>query len=565
MNLTKLKFQSPSITFCSFLLLLLPLFTSAQSIDFLSQDADGRVTITIKDLPPLSPVVRSEDAKEAQIPTPHYEYLWVFDDGEFINQSKDATISHIYIGEDGTSRPTTVMAFTTGVYSDDHLDLPPSARAIGGSSGTNNIGLKDSARMEVVTDGLIRLSCNQRGFVAGDKAVFIISLKNPNDFTLAGDLLFFSDPMIEAKVQGESRGEVSYEVLKDEGDNPIPAAFTKTLDLAPLEPDFFLSEVSPQLFPTNLKGRHAKVFRSSFGDLNSQEERHFFVQFDVDENLFDKAPEKEKGALRFTTVVTANQTSGPGGFLNAQDSALIENLSVVELLDSLLANNQPAGRLVADVSTFEGEITRSHDPNYIKAEICECPVDSDGAYKLFCTVHFSNEGTAPTNNIAVSVAFPPAFDILSIPDTLLSIYPQPGAPILPQRDPATNTVRWNLAGFQLFPEAEFGPGNPLTYGEFQFTVLVNPTDAKVDSIPYLQACIEFDGQSPVCTVPVKPVSAESSVAADILKCESCVSAADGGGGDDMPLPWWLLLLLAIILLILIIVAAIRRRLFGRSQ
>ena len=116
------------------LLFILPLSISAQTIEFVSQSADGDVTMIIKDMPALSPVVRAEDAKLAKIPTPHYEYLWVFNDGEFINQSKDATVAHKFIGEEGSLRQAVVTAFTTGIYSDDHLDLPPSARAVNGNS-----------------------------------------------------------------------------------------------------------------------------------------------------------------------------------------------------------------------------------------------------------------------------------------------------------------------------------------------------------------------------------------------------------------------------------------------
>ena len=546
------------------LLFILPLSISAQTIEFVSQSADGDVTMIIKDMPALSPVVRAEDAKLAKIPTPHYEYLWVFNDGEFINQSKDATVAHKFIGEEGSLRQAVVTAFTTGVYSDDHLDLPPSARAVNGSSPTTIIW-KDTLQREVVTDGLLKLSSNQRGFVAGDKTVFIISVKNPNDFPLSGFVLFLSDPMIEKKEEGAARGEVNYELLEDETGTPVSATFSKTLELAPLEPDFFLSEISDQLFPEPLKGRHAKVFRSSIGTLESQEVRNFFVEFDVDEDLFDKGPKEEKGALRFTTVLTVDQTAGPDNFLTPQDSAQIESLGIQELLDSLLLNDQPSGRLIADISTYEGEISRSHDPNYVRTEICECPEDSDGAYKLFCTVHFSNEGNLPTNNISVSIAFPPEYDISSIPNQLLSVYPQPETAILANRDPATNTVSWDLAGFQLFPESEFSPGHPLTYAEFQFTVLVNPVEAKVDSIPYLQACIVFDGQEAVCTAPVKPTVVESSDAAEMLRCESCVSngSSSNDGDGELPLPWWLLILLIIILIIVLIIAAFWRRLFGR--
>ena len=546
-----------------FLLFFLPSFLFGQTIEFISQDSDGNVSMIIKDMPPLSPVVRSDEARDANIPIPHYEYLWVFDDGEFINQSKDAEVSHIFIGPDGNTRQGTVMAFTTGVYSDDHLDLPPSARAVNGSSGSNDIETKAAPRQEVVTDGLIRLSSNQRGFVAGDKTVFIISVKNPNNFPLRGYLLFLSDPVIEKKTEGLARGEVNYEVYEDASGTPVSTTFSKRLDLDPLNSDFFLDSIPGQLFPTPLKGRYASAYRDPFITLDSLEERHLFVQFDVDDALFDKGPEEDKGALRFTAFFTVDQTAGPDNFLTPEDSTLIERLGIQALLDSLNGDDRPTGRLVADLSTFEGEITRSHDPNYIKTEACECPQGSDGAFKVFCTVHFSNEGNAATNDIAVSITFPEEYDIFSIPDTLLSIYPQPGTPILPDRDEATNTVRWNLAGFQIFPEAEYGVGNPLTYGEFQFTVLANPASPQMDSIPYLQACIEFDEAAPVCTVPVKPVAVESGDAARILACGTCVSEGPGGNtGGELPLPWWLLLLLLIILIILLAIAALRRRLFG---
>ncbi|MCB9036431.1 MAG: hypothetical protein H6557_07415 [Lewinellaceae bacterium] len=564
MGCPNLQLQNLSSASFSLLLLLLPAFVSGQDIDLAPIPGKDSISITIEGLPELSAVVRSEEAKAAKIPPPHYEYLWVFSDGEFINQSKDATVSHLFIGEDGATGPGTAHAFTTGVYSDDHLDLPPSARAVDGNNPVT-VTFKAVPRQEVVTDGLIKLSSNQRGFVAGDKTVFILSVKNPNDFRIFAYLLFLSDPVIETKIEGDKGGDVQYEIFKNELSLPVSASFVKSRDLDPLDTAFALQSIDNQWFPENLKKRYNAAFRHPFA-LESGEERHFFVQFNVDEDLFDKGPDEGKGALRFISLVTVDQSAGPDNFLTPQDSALIESLAIGDLLDSLNSIDQPAGNFVADISTFEGEITRSHDPNYIKTEACECPDGSDGAFKLFCTVHFSNEGTKETNNIAVSVTFPAEYDIFSIPDTLLSIYPNTGLFIQPVRDAATNTVRWNLAGFQLFPEAQFGLGHPLTYGEFQFTVLANPANGSVDSIPYLQACIEFDGQEEVCTVPVKPVEVETDAAARALQCGSCVSAGSPGGGTgEPPLPWWLLILLSIIAFILLIVAAIRRRLFGGGR
>ena len=121
LNLTYPNRRTFFITSFIILLFLLPLAISAQTVEFVSQSADGSVTMIVKDLPALSPVVRAEEAKLAKIPTPHYEYLWVFNDGEFINQSKDATVTHQFIGVEGSLRQGGATAFTTGVYSDDHL------------------------------------------------------------------------------------------------------------------------------------------------------------------------------------------------------------------------------------------------------------------------------------------------------------------------------------------------------------------------------------------------------------------------------------------------------------
>lgn len=566
MGFSYVRLQTSSATFLSLLLslFLLPLSVSGQArIDFLSQDAGGAVNMAIKNLPELTPVVRSEEAEKAKIPTPHYEYLWVFSDGEFINQSKDAALSHTFIGPDGSSGNGIVLAFTTGVYSDDHLDFPPSARVINDTTPAP-INFFPVARQEVFTDGMIKLSSNQRGFVARDRTVFIISLRNPFDFRIGTYLLFLSDPAIEAKTEGETKGDVRYDVFLDDAGDPVPAAFSKSLDLDPQNRFFSLDEVDAALLSEGMRERYNKVYRYASFTLESQEVRNVFVEFEVDTALFDKGPEEGLGALRFTALLMVDQAPGPNTFLDAQDSTLIQSLGVQQLLDTLGNLDQPAGNQVIDLSTFGGDITRSHDPNYVKTEICECPPGSDGAFKLFSTVHFSNEGNQNTNNISVSVPFPPEYDIFSIPDTLLSIYPRPPAPILPIRDAATNTVTWELAGFQLFPEAEYGLGHPLTYGEFQFTVLVNPTNGNVDSIPYLQACIVFDGQDEICTVPVKPVQVESDAAARVLECQDCVSAA-GPGPTPFPIPWWLLILLLLLLILLLIWAAIRRRISGNRQ
>ena len=150
---------------------------------------------------------------------------------------------------------------------------------------------------------------------------------------------------------------------------PIPAAFAKTARPRSWSP-IFLGEVSP-VVPT--KPRAPRQFRSSFGDLNSQEERHFFVQFDVDEKTCSTKIEREKEPCASPPWLPPTKPNFR--ITSTLRIRLIETLSVVELLDSLLVTtNLPGGWLLTYPLSRAKSLTRSLDPNYIQTRSVSAPV-----------------------------------------------------------------------------------------------------------------------------------------------------------------------------------------------
>ena len=58
-------------------------------------------------------------------PVPYYQFLWIFEDGRFINGTRDSVVHHIFdIGADASSN-VEARVYSTGTYSDDGTDPPP--------------------------------------------------------------------------------------------------------------------------------------------------------------------------------------------------------------------------------------------------------------------------------------------------------------------------------------------------------------------------------------------------------------------------------------------------------
>ena len=94
-------------------------FTSLFTQTITPQDSPDSTELSLVDMPPL----KSFTAFKA--PIPYYQFLWIFNDGQFINGTRDSVVHHIYdIGAEA-SDDVEARVYSTGTYSDNGNDPPP--------------------------------------------------------------------------------------------------------------------------------------------------------------------------------------------------------------------------------------------------------------------------------------------------------------------------------------------------------------------------------------------------------------------------------------------------------
>ncbi|NUO01164.1 MAG: hypothetical protein HUU01_11175, partial [Saprospiraceae bacterium] len=392
--------------------------------------------------------------------------------------------------------------------------------------------------------------------------------------TLDGNLyLFFNSPIERVQINRRS-GDTTI-VLSEIAGVPQFGSFKNDTTL------FYFPKTLRKTIQLNtgIFGSGARIGQSfknallwRFDSLAFNEERHLFIQFKNDPNLLDKFPDEEQGRVKFLAVMTSDLQ----GSLTQSDAALAESLGVSAMLSpnsleaifgQIFTQLNPSGQStpgnvafqpsanILDLQLVTSSLSKAHDPNQMRVDVCSCPANTDGAQKLLCTVDFVNDGHVATSNIYVTVHFPEGVDINSISNSPIKIHPTlqeaaTNSAVELERNAADNTITWKFLNFAIHSVWEYGEGHPMTYGQIVFSALTKAGTNLAD-IGEIVACIRFDDPNgtPVCTIPVKPSalvadgSTASVEAQAILQCEECI------GGDPGAMPLWLVLLLALIILL----------------
>ncbi len=511
----------------------------------------------------------------------HYEYFWIFSNGNFIQNTRDSAVLQRFEVPSGSGgKLYTAHLYTTANYS-DRGDIPPKiSRDTTIPEGNPN---PDPFRVTpAVTSGYLRLQYNHNNIVPNDTTVWVLSIKNPlknnpiNKFN--GEVyLFFNSPVerISSDLTSDSQvftpiqssGKTQYAEFENIGSMVYFDSITQTFDMENIQDGLVIDSLYQNALFWHLD------------NMNGEEERHIFIEFKDDPNILDKFGDTERARVKFLAfLVVDNDNIQPA--LTDDEASLAQQLQINELIniaqeqlsqeiiDDIDPNTptsfpqfQP-GFLLADIYENEPEVAKAHDPNRMEIQACSCPPNSDGAQKLVCSVQFVNDGTIDANSIFIDIDIPEELEINSVFDTLVYLFPPIVAGELGtvSLNKGSSSIRWTLDGFAIHPDDPNAADDLASTGKITFTILTKP-GVNLDDIPEMQACIRFNDETAnaVCTLPVKPtpmvedVKSESSQV--LLQCDEC----DCPPFSIWNLPLWLLILILLVLLLIVWLIIFLRR------
>lgn len=570
---------SPLYLFQSFLLLmalLSPFLLGAQQakIGYLKpSDLNPPVTgdssvVRVQGLPAMQAL------QGVNVPSPSYSYLWIFDDGNFLNEGVDSTVHHYYSAANGI-QDHFPMAYITGLYGGGN---PPPKMAVPTSPiKPPPAALQPATKTSAVKQGaLINLQKNHQNLVPNDTTVWILSVKNPlQGISLSGQVYLFYDGIIEV-----ARDTLTYVPASLNGQSQYGAFTLETTHV--FKNEILAPALKMDSIPVSrLRNQYHKAAFWSYSNLAPGEERHFFVRMKNDPNLLGKFPEEQLGRVKFMAVMTSFendnaidiQLSGDEGKLAeriglnelfGQQSQFIQDI-LAPLINTGGASNLVFGNKIIDLMVTTSALAAAHDPNALEILACNCPAQADAGQELLFKVKFSNDGNAPATKVNIQIKLPSQIDANQVGAQLSSIYPDISNSNITRRMLSGNIIEWELNNVFFQSSKTLGEDHPATYGQIVFKALTQKgTD--INAIPGMQACISFNGGSQVCTALAapRPQVEAGSTDGQILSCkDDCKIRTGNGGGFDwckivLGLPLWLLLLLLLILLVGVIWLIYRR-------
>lgn len=544
-------FSSQFVVCCSLLLLLSSSALYAQSVTITDEPKHNpalldSIEITATGLPLFKPL------NSDSLVTPHYEHLWIFGDGNFLNGTKDSTVRHRFnIAKPGKDT-FEVQTFLSGLYGGG--GVPPPRMIDGGIEVENLLYLnpKPIQATEGVNSGFIRLQKNHLQLVPGDTTAWILSFKNTiaQSAPFSGQvLMFFDSPIKNINYNPFAEHSKTHSVVSNKEDVPIGRfQFDTTL--------FFFDGVVPQTYyldtikTAQLSQYYQQALIWQFDSLQAGEERHLFIQFSDDPELLNKVAKGKQGSIDFLAVMTSSSDSLDYQRPDSFTPDLFEVYGIQEFLDSIdlhkdgvpLADSISSaatdfdefkfeiGRLLLDADEVSSSIAATHTPNQLSVDACVCPVDSDGANQLLCTIDFVNNGNTRTNDLFVFMHIPTDLDFNSIPDTLFRLSraadPKSNTRIILEKNLFKRTIKWSLFNFPLEAAQVKGVGHPSTSGQLVFSILSRP-GIELNQLTPLRACIGFVDNPTLasCTFPAKaqPISKDPALtdSNDFLACNAC--------------------------------------------
>ena len=516
---------------------------------------------------------------------PYYTFLWIFGDGSFVNGARDSVFRHVYENRrklrynlaGGSSADVAVYA--TGNYSGG--SRPPKAAASPGdffrSPGISRFTVKpelllgkdptpvplDTSVIDTTKTAALRLQLN-KNIRPQDTLVAILSFRQPGKLPaqdIGGQVFLFYN----SKVKKANRIQPAVKKLFKDSPPPPPPALTHG------KSDFQRSLV--QFANTQDQGA-GLLAAQGIADFNNviawtydsltadgRDERHLFVELANDSTMWELFKNDVGDTLRFLAVMTALSANSDllGPLPNVQD-AFLESSGIQTLLRTNfysdgafinLGQGGPTGgnlqSKIIGVSEVASPVVSSHDPNKLSLYACQCPDTT--RRKVVGVVDYSNDGKAPTALVKVTLKVPEQLNLSSIES--LSLSPAPAGFVEPDINLVQRTITWTYAAL-LQPAETAGFGHPSTQGQIVFSIDLKDS-FDISQIEPVEACIVFDVNAPMCTLPVSAAqiisTAEDGVVQSALQCNDCKTHPVEGAGFD----WCCYLLWGLGLLLLVVI------------
>jgi hypothetical protein len=513
--------------------------------------------------------------KGIDVPEPNIQYLWITNDGQyyFSNHLDGSAVQHRFDPSKLGGGNGAFTTFATVIYSDSDEDEPPKIIIDDTPIGTTPATpVKVSA---VEGDNFIRLQKNSLNLVPEDTTAFILSVKNnlpDSDFLLEGFLVFLYDAPLSITTRDLSTSEISSTPLKEEAGTPLFTEFEyqRTLNY---EQNIVLFGKPSSPASTSLNAAFNSAAFYEIKDLEPGDEKHLFVQMRNNQIHLDEVPSGGVGTARFMAVFLANDFNGEID-LPALPNDLAQKLNAIKL-DAL--TGQPitfqlpglqtsvvdttidiASYKAIGLSEVNSTLSRSHDPNQISLQACDCPADASAAQKIICKVDFENIGSGATEDVLITIPLPESIDATSFSGELITLFPD--SPELREDmdidiDEENNELSFEFPGLRLQGISP-GEDNLLSRtGHIAFTVFTK-AGTNISDIPPVQACIVFDTNPPFCTPEsevelVGSQSSHESVADKALSCNTCEVPEENQKYVFMGLPIWLWILILLVIAIAI--------------
>lgn len=554
----------------------------AQGRVSIASQNDSLTVLQLNDLDILTRLAGDTDTTH-----PYYTFLWIFGDGSFINGTRDSVIGHVYEVRErrlfAANTGADVTVYATGNYSgggrpprmapspDDFFHSPSVIRTtLKKELLENNVDLTpvtlDTSVIDTTRTGLLRLQLSKNARPQ-DTLVAILSFRQPQgkpSQPVGGQLyLFFNSRIAEAQhIPTAVKG-----AIKSSPPPPPPPSFSHG-KFAHQRNHLHFRHVqdlgAANAMPAGISAyTHFLVWNYDSLRNDGRDERHLFAEFGVDSLMWELFRDGRGDTLSFLAVMTAYDFSPDViGLLPTASHPMIDTTGIANLLNQryYVGNNEFApfddadlqGKVVA-VSEVKTPVVSSHDPNELLLYACQCPDTS--RRQVVGVVNYSNDGNAPTSLIKVRLQVPEQLNLNAI--ETIAMQPAPHLPVHPAIDLAARTIEWAYPAM-LQPAAAAGFGHPSTQGQITFTIDLKPGFEIADLDP-VQACIVFDVNDPMCTLPVTAGDIvsdfEDKGIRQLLQCTACPQHQPEGTDN-----WWWCIKWGLILLVLLLLIWVLKKL-----
>lgn len=507
--------------------------------------------------------------KGDSVPEPRFDYFWITNDGQYHFTSDTSKVIHRFdtdkIG--GTAEFTT---YATIIYSDSEEDEPP--KMIIGDVGIGGTSVQPDKVKALPDSGFVRLQKNHLNLVPEDTTVFVLTAKNNlvnTSIPLNTYILFLYDGPLSIINKNLGSNAISANPIKGANTPPIFTEFEAEESFIYYPNSFLESYSGIDLSGISLGESFKKALLYRLDALGPQEERHIFLQMKNDEVHLEAIPTGGVGGTRFVAVLLATDFQGEIDLpsLTQVEEQIASELKINSLIDQpITVTNDDGGTdtiYISDyrpigISDLYSTVARSHDPNQITLQACECPANSDAAQKIICKVDFENTGAGATEDVSIIVPLPAEIAASTFSQELISLFPDSDAlrdDMNITIDEDNNSIQFDFPGLRLEGKMP-GEDNYLgRTGHITFT-LYTQVGTNIGDIAPVQACIIFDENDPFCTpeTSIEMIASQevhASLAPLALNCGVCIvpkgSTPPIDGIVVLGMPLWLLILILLLI------------------